>query len=125
MMSLIKGKDTRPEQLVRKHLHAAGLRFRLHDRRLPGTPDLVFPKYRAVVFVNGCFWHSHPGCRYTAVPATRSEFWAKKFAATIERDRTKSNSLTATGWRVFTLWECQASDARSLDQLRRLIVCGE
>jgi len=117
MMASIKAKHTKPEQLVRRYLHAAGLRFKLHDRQLQGTPDLVLRKYNAVIFVNGCFWHRHLGCADASTPATRPEFWATKFEQTVARDRAKSALLVASGWRVFTVWECQAHDELSLDRL--------
>lgn len=117
MMASIKAKHTKPEQLVRRYLHASGLRFRLHDRQLQGTPDLVLKKYHAVVFVNGCFWHRHPGCPGASTPATRPDFWATKFAKNVARDLAKSAFLVASGWRVFTVWECQAHDELALDHL--------
>ena len=106
MMAGIGGKNTRPELLVRKGLHAAGFRYRLHDRALPGKPDIVLPKYRAVIFVHGCFWHRHPGCRYASTPATRPEFWASKFSANVARDSAARSALLLAGWRVATIWEC-------------------
>lgn len=106
MMSGIQGKNTRPEMLLRRSLHRLGFRYRLYSRALPGKPDIVFPKYRAVVFVHGCFWHRHPGCRYTTNPATRPEFWQEKFRGTIERDRRAVERLTKQGWRVAVVWEC-------------------
>lgn len=104
-MSGIRGKDTRPEMIVRKALHSAGFRYRLHDKRLPGKPDLVFPKYRATVFVHGCFRHGHD-CHLFRLPATRTDFWREKIARNVERDRQAANQLKATGWRVGTVWEC-------------------
>ena len=106
-MSRIRGKDTKPEVKVRSLLHQAGLRFRIHKADLPGKPDIVLPKYKAVVFVNGCFWHRHEGCRYCTTPKTRADFWDKKFSGTIERDRVKSEHLKQAGWRVFVVWECE------------------
>lgn len=106
MMSAIRGKDTRPELMVRRYLHAVGFRYRLHARNLPGTPDLVFPRYRAVVFVHGCFWHRHPGCHYATTPATRREFWLEKLEANRQRDLAARSSLLEKGWRVITVWEC-------------------
>ena len=104
-MSLIRGKDTKPEMLLRRGLHARGFRYRLHRRDLPGCPDLVFPRLRAVVFVHGCFWHGHD-CPRFKLPATRSEFWATKIAANRERDVRALESLVAGGWRVLVIWEC-------------------
>lgn len=106
MMSGIRGRDTRPEMQLRKSLHALGFRYRLQLRKLPGRPDLVLPKYRAVVFVHGCFWHRHPGCRYTTTPATNAAFWAPKFADTMARDERNHAHLRAAGWRVAVVWEC-------------------
>lgn len=107
MMANIKGKDTRPEIALRKALHALGLRFRLHSKRLPGTPDIVLPKWKAAIFVHGCFWHRHESCRYASSPATREEFWNEKFAANVARDRRNQNRLICTGWRVHVVWECE------------------
>ena len=106
MMSGIRGKDTRPEMLVRKELHRLGFRFRLHDRKLSGKPDLVLRKHSAVIFVHGCYWHRHERCRYATTPATRREFWLQKFEANVLRDRHAQETLRAAGWRVFVVWEC-------------------
>lgn len=106
LMSRIKGKNTRPELLVRRGLWHAGLRYRLHDRHLPGRPDLVLPRWHAAILVHGCFWHQHPGCPYAAVPATRAEFWQQKLSGNRERDQRKLDALLAMGWRVATVWEC-------------------
>lgn len=122
MMASIGASNTLPELLVRSYLHGAGLRFRLHERALPGTPDLVLPKHRAVVFVHGCFWHRHAGCRFATTPATRPEFWAAKFASNVSRDKRQSRLLRAKGWRVFTVYECQANDVQALEALFFAIV---
>ncbi|KND17489.1 DNA mismatch repair protein Vsr [Pannonibacter phragmitetus] len=106
MMSGIRGKNTKPELALRRALHARGFRFRLHSKKVHGRPDLVLPKYRAVVFVHGCFWHRHKGCRYATTPATRSEFWQAKFAANVARDSSVRGALLDEGWRVATIWEC-------------------
>jgi len=106
MMAGIRGKNTKPEVLLRKALHAQGIRFRLHARNLPGRPDIVFPRYRAVCFVHGCFWHQHPGCRYAATPKTRPEFWQLKFEANNDRDKVVMDLLRLGGWRVAIVWEC-------------------
>lgn len=106
MMSGIRGKNTKPELALRRALHARGFRFRLHSGKVHGRPDLVLPKHRAVVFVHGCFWHRHKGCRYAAVPATRPEFWRAKFDANAARDSAVRTSLLQDGWRVATVWEC-------------------
>lgn len=104
-MSRVRGRDTTPEMLVRRGLHARGLRYRLHDPKLPGRPDLVFPKYRAALFVHGCFWHAH-GCALSKLPATREDFWKKKLEGNAARDRRTINTLRADGWRVLVIWEC-------------------
>ena len=109
-MSGIRGKDTKPEMIVRKALHAAGLRFRLHGKDLPGKPDLVLPKYRAIIFVHGCFWHRHEGCRFATTPATRPEFWDEKFRKNIERDEKSIKELLESGWRIGIIWECTTRD---------------
>lgn len=105
-MSRIKGKDTSIEVKVRKYLFAQGFRFRKNDRRLPGTPDIVLPKYRTVIFVHGCYWHRHEGCKYAYTPKTRTEFWQAKFDKNVENDRKNKELLEAAGWHVITLWEC-------------------
>ncbi|NEJ82064.1 DNA mismatch endonuclease Vsr [Rhizobium leguminosarum] len=106
MMAGIKGKNTKPELVLRRALHGLGLRFRLHNRKIRGMPDLVFPKFKAVVFVHGCFWHRHSGCRYATTPSTRPEFWQTKFAANVARDTAVKTALLESGWRVATVWEC-------------------
>ena len=106
-MSRIRGADTRPELQLRSLLHGAGYRFRLHDPKLPGRPDMILKKYRAVIFVNGCYWHRHPNCPNTTTPGTRTEFWQAKFDDTVERDKRKAAELTDRGWRVITIWECE------------------
>lgn len=111
MMSGIRGKDTKPEIVVRKYLHRHGLRFRLHDRSLPGKPDLVFPKYRVAMFVNGCFWHRHQGCSFAATPSSNTDFWESKFVATQERDRRNRLALIELGWTVRVVWECEVTEA--------------
>lgn len=104
-MSRIRGRDTRPELLLRRGLHAAGLRFRLHARELPGRPDLVFPRHRAVILVNGCFWHGHD-CALFRMPATNQDFWESKIAANRRRDQRNMLALHHADWRVLTVWEC-------------------
>jgi DNA mismatch endonuclease (patch repair protein) len=105
-MSGIRGKDTKPEVALRKALHRRGLRYKLHDRSLPGRPDLVFPSRHAVILVNGCFWHAHDGCPYFKIPATRTEFWRAKLLANRERDQRNLDLLQGAGWRVAVVWEC-------------------
>lgn len=106
MMAEIKAKNTKPEMIVRRGLHAMGLRFRLHDRKLPGKPDLVFPKYRVVAFVNGCFWHGHE-CAQFKWPTTREEFWRDKIVTTRARDIAAVTALAGLGWNVVVAWECE------------------
>lgn len=106
MMAAIGGKNTKPETKLRKALHGLGFRFRLHDKRLPGRPDIVLPKWKVAIAVHGCFWHRHEGCRYATTPATRWEFWQEKFASNIERDRRTAALLKDMGWRYATVWEC-------------------
>ena len=108
-MSRIKSKDTAPEITLRKALHRMGLRFRLHGRSLPGKPDIVFPRYRAVVMVHGCFWHRHSGCKVASVPKSNTQFWLSKFERNVERDAANKLSLESTGWAVITVWECELS----------------
>jgi DNA mismatch endonuclease (patch repair protein) len=120
MMSRIRGRNTGPELTVRRFLHRQGIRYRLHVRDLAGTPDIVLPGRRAVVFVNGCFWHRHAECRYAYVPKSRSEFWSAKFAATTERDTFATGQLEATGWRVLTVWECELDEPHLKDLVARL-----
>ena len=105
MMSGIQGKDTKPELLIRHGLHAMGFRYRLHATQLPGKPDLVFRKYRAVIFVNGCFWHGHE-CHLFKWPSSRQEFWRNKIGRTVERDKENNTALVNAGWRVMRIWEC-------------------
>lgn len=106
MMAGIRGKNTRPEVDLRRALHARGLRYRLHDGRLPGRPDIVFRRFGAVCFVHGCFWHRHAGCVYATTPATRPDFWQAKFDGTVARDRRNRRALLDAGWRVAVVWEC-------------------
>lgn len=115
MMAGIRGKDTKPELALRQALHARGFRFRLHAKNVHGRPDLVFPKHRAVIFVHGCFWHRHEGCRYTTSPSTRPEFWHAKFEANVARDSAVRATLLETGWRVAMVWECAL---RKTDQVQ-------
>ncbi|MHB1332517.1 MAG: very short patch repair endonuclease [Sulfuriferula sp.] len=112
MMAGIQGKNTKPELLVRKYLHSKGLRFRLHAKKLPGKPDLVFPKYKVVVFVHGCFWHRHAGCKYATTPSSREDFWANKLSENVARDSYQIAALIGLGWRVFVVWECELRESQ-------------
>jgi len=119
-MSRIKGKDTKPEMLVRRFLFANGFRYRLNVKTLPGKPDIVLPKYKTVIFVNGCFWHGHEGCKYFKIPETRTEWWIKKINGTQKRDREAEIQLNVLGWKVIKIWECELK-SRTIDEtLRRL-----
>lgn len=113
VMSHIRGKNTKPEILVRKELHARGFRFRLHNKKLPGSPDVVLPKYGVVIMVNGCFWHGHKGCRYATKPKSNVEFWEAKIARNRHRDEVTEAHLHALGWHVITIWECELRGAAS------------
>lgn len=109
-MSAIKGRDTKPEILLRKLLHSLGYRFRIQRKDLPGRPDIVLPRYKTAIFVNGCFWHRHEGCQYASTPSTNREFWEKKFAANEERDARNYAALKALGWHVVIIWECEVKE---------------
>lgn len=113
-MAQVKGRDTRPERVVRSILHAQGFRFRLQYGGLPGKPDVVLPKYRAAIFVHGCFWHRHEGCKRATTPSSNIEYWSVKFRRTIERDARNFASLKEMGWRVVVVWECELRDLASL-----------
>ena len=106
-MSHIRNKDTKPEVLVRQFLFANGFRFRLHRKDLPGKPDIVLPKYKTVIFINGCFWHGHPDCKYATIPTTNSEFWFAKISGNMERDKITFITLEEMGWKVIVIWQCQ------------------
>lgn len=107
IMALVKGKDTKPEKLVRSLLHRMGFRFRLHRKDLPGKPDIVLPRHRKAIFVHGCFWHGHDGCRRGARPTSNTEFWNAKIDRNVERDRLAVHALEDAGWHVLTLWQCE------------------
>lgn len=110
-MSQIKGKNTKPELLVRKFLFSKGFRFRLHDKNLPGKPDIILPKYNTILFVNGCFWHGH-ACEKNKMPSTNIKFWELKIKGNIERDRKVRNSLESDGWKVYTIWTCELKNSK-------------
>lgn len=106
-MSRIRGKDTKPEEIVRKYLFSQGFRYRKHDARLPGKPDIVLPKYKTVIFVNGCFWHKHEGCKYFVWPKNNAEFWKEKLERNCDRDKRNYALLQQSGWHVIVCWECK------------------
>lgn len=121
-MALIKGKDTKPEITVRKFLHSKGFRYTLHRKDLPGKPDIVLPKWKTVVFVNGCYWHRHNGCKLATTPKTNAIFWEQKFTETVIRDKRNKEALIKEGWNVIVVWECEVKDGtfkvKLLGQLR-------
>ena len=124
-MSRIHGKDTKPEEIVRKYLFALGFRYRKNDKRYPGKPDIVIPKYRAMIFVNGCFWHKHLGCHYFKWPQTNAAFWREKIESNARRDQRNYEHLIHDGWRVFVIWECELKplvQQRFLTELAEKIV---
>ena len=114
IMSMIKGKNTKPEMIVRSVCHEMGLRYRLHRKDLPGTPDLVFTKHRICIFVHGCFWHRHPACKYAYTPKSRLDFWLPKLAKNVERDSLAQEKLKALGWKIVVIWECHTKDRETL-----------
>lgn len=120
-MSKIKSDNTKPEIAVRKYLHSKGLRFRLHDKSLPGKPDIVLKKYNTVVFINGCFWHSHNNCRYAVIPKTRTEWWKQKLNKTKERDKKAIEALKGSGFEVITIWECSLKKNNREQTLENLL----
>ena len=113
-MSAIKSKNTKPEIKVRKVLHSMGYRFRLHSKDLPGSPDIVLPKYKTVIFVHGCFWHRHENCKYASTPKTRKEFWNKKFKTNIKRDLEIQDKIKNLDWRSVVIWECETKNIENL-----------
>jgi DNA mismatch endonuclease (patch repair protein) len=123
LMARVRQRDTSPELSVRRCAHNLGFRFRLHRKDLPGTPDIVFPKSSKVIFVHGCFWHRHPGCKYATFPKSRPEFWHEKFEQNTKRDIRINEALSELGWQTFTIWECQTRDPALLEcLLKRFLV---
>ena len=120
-MSRIKGKNTKPEELVRKYLFSQGFRYRKNVRTLPGSPDIVLPKYKTAIFVNGCFWHGHVGCKYFVWPENNAEFWREKITANIERDSRNIKLLEQAGWKVLVVWECELKKNRLENTLVSLV----
>lgn len=119
-MSQIKSKDTKPEILVRKFLFSKGYRYKLHDKNLPGKPDIVLPKYKTVIFINGCFWHGHKGCKYFVIPKTRTKWWLDKINRNRTNDKRKTTALKKLGWKVLVIWECQLKVDKLLKSLTEL-----
>ncbi len=120
-MSQIKGKDTKPEIIVRKFLHSKGFRFRLHDKKLTGKPDIVLLKHKTIVLIHGCFWHGHQGCKYYVVPKTRTEWWLTKINRNREKDRESTKTLQKNGWSIITIWECELKKDKRQKTFERLI----
>jgi DNA mismatch endonuclease (patch repair protein) len=119
-MSQIKGKNTKPEMLVRKFLHAQGFRYKLHDKSLPGKPDIVLPKYKTVIFIHGCFWHKHSDCRYFVVPKTRTDWWLNKINGNVENDAKALSALSNLGWKTIIIWECDLKPAKMQETIAKL-----
>lgn len=121
-MSKVSGKETKPEILVRKFLFANGFRYRKNDKRLPGKPDIVLPKYKTAILIHGCFWHHHENCKYAALPQTNHEFWKNKIGGNVVRDRTARRELKKAGWRVIVIWQCRLKNKSLLEEnLKRLV----
>ena len=120
-MSSIKSKDTKPEIIVRKFLHLSGFRYRLHDKKLIGKPDIKLTKYKTVIFVNGCFWHGHKDCKIYALPKSNISFWRDKFKKNIQRDSENISALKNLGWKVIVLWECELKGKKRIETLNRLL----
>ena len=120
-MSKIRGKDTKPELIIRRFLHSRGFRYRLHRKDLPGKPDIVLPKYKTIIFVQGCFWHGHDGCKYYVVPKTRTDWWLNKINGNIRKDRASRQMLTISGWKVIEVWECELKKMKINSTLENLI----
>lgn len=120
-MSRIRGKNTRPEELVRRYLFAQGFRYRKNDARFPGKPDIVLPKYKTVIFVNGCFWHAHEGCKYFVWPKSNVDFWKRKINGNIQRDLCNNQLLSEQGWNVIVIWECQLKKSTFDETMQHLV----
>lgn len=120
-MSKIRSKNTKPELLVRRFLHSRGFRYRLHVKDLPGKPDIVLPKYKTIIFIHGCFWHGHEGCRYYVVPKTRTDWWLNKINGNIAKDKSSKELLISKGWKVLDVWECELKKAQINATLENLL----
>lgn len=125
MMSGIKGKNTKPELLLRSALHKLGFRFRIQRKDLPGKPDIVLPKYKTIIFVHGCFWHRHPGCKYAYTPKSNIEFWTSKLEGNVIRDRLTEKALEEMGWRILIVWECEVKTLIENDSFLRSMITKE
>ena len=121
-MSKIRAKDTKPELLVRKYLFSKGFRYRVNVKKLPGKPDIVLPKYKTIIFIHGCFWHGHEGCKYFVIPKTRTEWWTEKICKNKERDRTEHEALRMAGWNIMTIWECQLKPGKQQETLEGIVL---
>lgn len=124
-MSQVRSRNTKPELIVRKYLFSQGFRYRINVKRLPGTPDVVLTKYKTVIFINGCFWHGHDGCRYFVIPQTRTEWWINKINQNKQRDIKNSNILKQSDWHVITIWECQLKQdaiSTTLEEIKKEIL---
>ena len=121
-MSQIKGKNTKPEIIVRRFLFSKGFRYRVNDKRYPGHPDIVLPKYKTAIFVNGCFWHVHEGCKYFVWPQNNSSFWETKLLSNAERDRKNYEKLTSIGWKVIIIWECELRNGQKEERLKQTAI---
>lgn len=119
-MSQIKGKNTKPEMLVRKHLHALGFRYKLHDKSLPGKPDIVLPKYKTIIFIHGCFWHKHDNCKYFVIPKTKTDWWLNKIEGNVLNDIKAMARLESMGWKIITIWECDLKPLKLKETLSKL-----
>jgi len=120
-MSRIRGKNTKPEMIVRKFLFSKGYRYRLHDKNLPGKPDIILPKYKTVIFIHGCFWHGHEGCRYYVIPKTRTDWWVEKINRNKEKDEESRDKLTRADWRILTIFECELKGKKQEETLNNLL----
>lgn len=121
IMSLIRSKNTKPEIIVRKWLHRQGFRFCLHSKKLSGNPDIALPKYKTAIFVNGCFWHRHEGCKKATVPVSNANAWVRKFEATVSRDKKHIDFLEEAGWKVLTVWECEVADGQFISKMDHIL----
>ncbi|MDT0645785.1 DNA mismatch endonuclease Vsr [Zunongwangia sp. F260] len=120
-MSQIKGKDTKPEMLVRKFLHSNGFRYKLHEKKLPGKPDIVLPKYKTIIMVHGCFWHGHEDCKYFKIPKTRTEWWTEKIEKTKNKDQENEGKLKDLGWKIIQIYECDLKSEKINNTLENLL----